>query len=209
MLQTDRVDIGQKIETRQVEDLPLGFNRNCQSLLTLLRGTGRAHRDHSECFNSQDSLSTEVNGQARQFNNLLVEGVDDNERTGLLQVYIPPAEAIQTVDVTTSNYAAEFGRAGGAVTNVVLKSGVNTFHGAAYEFNRVSALAARSFFNRPPGFFPAPRTTTTAATSAGRSSRTGCFSLAISCGSATPAGGSTGSLSPRTPSARAILARWG
>src|SRR5438445_213601 len=154
MLQTDRVDIGQKIETRQVEDLPLGFNRNFQNLLNLVPGTVRAHRDHSEFFNSQDSLSTEVNGQARQFNNLLVEGVDDNERTGLLQVYIPPAEAIQTVDVTTSNYAAEFGRAGGAVTNVVLKSGVNAFHGAAYEFNRVSALAARSFFNRPPGFFP-------------------------------------------------------
>src|SRR2546427_2596925 len=146
MLQTDRVDIGQKIETRQVEDLPLGFKRNFQNLLNLVPGTVRAHRDHSEFFNSQDSLSTEVNGQARQFNNLLVEGVDDNERTGLLQIYIPPAEAIQTVDVSTSNYAAEFGRAGGAVTNVILKSGTNAFHGAAYEFNRISALAAKPFF---------------------------------------------------------------
>src|SRR5207247_7719002 len=72
--------------------------------------------------------------------------VDNNERTGLLQIYIPPAEAIQTVDVSTSNYAAEFGRAGGAVTNVILKSGTNDFHGAAYEFNRISALAAVPFF---------------------------------------------------------------
>jgi len=154
ILQTDRADVGSKIESKQVVDLPLGFNRNFQNLLNLIPGTTRAHREHSEFFNSQDSLSTEVNGQTRHFNNLLVEGVDNNERTGLLQVYIPPAEAIQTVDVTTSNYAAEFGRAGGAVTNVTLKSGTNAFHGSAYEFNRTSALAARTFFNRPPGFFP-------------------------------------------------------
>ena len=146
ILQTDRADVGAKIESKQVVDLPLGNNRNFQNLLNLVPGTTRAHRVHSEFFNAQDSLSTEVNGQARLFNNLQIEGVDDNERTGLLQIYIPPAEAIQTVDVGTSNYAAEFGRAGGAVTNVILKSGTNAFHGAAYEFNRISALAAVPFF---------------------------------------------------------------
>jgi len=62
---------------------------------------------------------------------------------GCSRPYIPPAEAIQTVDVTTSNYEAELGRAGGAVMNVTIKSGTNSFHGSLYEFNRVSALAAR------------------------------------------------------------------
>ncbi len=146
ILQTDRVDTGRKIETRQVEELPLGFNRNFQGLLNLVPGATRAHREHSAFFNAQESLSTEVNGQSRLANNLQFEGVDDNHRTGLLQVYIPPVEAIQTVDVTTSNYDAELGRAGGAVTNVILKSGMNDFHGAAYEINRVSALAALPFF---------------------------------------------------------------
>ena len=106
ILQTDRADVGAKIESRQVVDLPLGNNRNFQNLLNLVPGATRAHRVHSEFFNAQDSLSTEVNGQARLFNNLQIEGVDDNERTGLLQIYIPPAEAIQTVDVGTSNYTA-------------------------------------------------------------------------------------------------------
>ncbi|HEX7962285.1 MAG TPA: TonB-dependent receptor [Terriglobales bacterium] len=160
LLQTDRADVGTKLESRQVTDLPLaGPNHNFQNLLNLVPGTVRAHRDHSQFFNSQDTLSTEVNGQSRLFNNLQVEGVDDNERTGLLQVYVPPAEAIQTVDVTTSNYAAEFGRAGGAVTNVQLKSGTNDFHGSAYEFNRVSALAARGYFNRKQNNSPFPRST--------------------------------------------------
>ena len=146
ILQTDRADTGRKIEERQVEELPLTFNRNFQGLLNLVPGTTRAHREHSSFFNAQDSLRTEVNGQSGLANNLQFEGVDDNERTGLLQVYIPPIEAIQTVDVTTSNYDAELGRADGAVTNVILKSGANAFHGAAYEINRIGDLAAVPYF---------------------------------------------------------------
>jgi outer membrane receptor protein involved in Fe transport len=151
ILQTDRADVAQKIQETQLEQLPVGgANRNFQSLLALVPGTVRPHRDHSEFFNAQDTLSTEVNGQSREFDQLSIEGVNDDERTGLLQIYVPPAEAIETVDVSTSNYDAEFGRAGGAVTNVVLKSGTNDFHGSLYEYNRVSALQARTYFNRPP-----------------------------------------------------------
>src|SRR6266404_7017906 len=146
ILQTDRADTGRKIEERQVEELPLSFNRNFQGLLNLVPGTTRGHREHSSFFNAQDSLRTEVNGQSGLANNVQFEGLNDNERTGLLSIYIPPIEAIQTVDVTTSNYDAELGRANGAVTNVILKSGTNEFHGAAYEINRISALAAVPFF---------------------------------------------------------------
>jgi Carboxypeptidase regulatory-like domain/TonB dependent receptor len=146
ILQTDSVETGRQIETRQVEDLPLSFNRNFQSLLNLVPGTTRAHREHSAFFNAQESLRTEVNGQSGLANNLQFEGLNDNERTGLLSIYLPPIEAIQTVDVTTSSYDAELGRANGAVTNVILKSGANEFHGAAYEINRISKLAAVPFF---------------------------------------------------------------
>src|SRR5207248_128071 len=83
--------------------------------------------------------------QDRLANDLQIEGVENQQRTGLLSAYIPPIEALQTVDVTTSNYDAELGHAGGAATNVILKSGTNQFHGSLYEFNNVSALAARSF----------------------------------------------------------------
>jgi hypothetical protein len=146
LLQTDSVETGRTIETRQVEDMPLTFNRNFQSLLNLVPGTTRAHREHSAFFNAQESLRTEVNGQSGLANNLQFEGLNDNERTGLLSIYLPPIEAIQTVDVTTSSYDAELGRANGAVTNVILKSGTNEFHGAAYEINRISKLAAVPFF---------------------------------------------------------------
>ncbi|MBL8241884.1 MAG: TonB-dependent receptor [Bryobacterales bacterium] len=146
LLQTDRSDTGRKIETRQLADLPLTYNRNFQSVLNLVPGTVRAFRPHSEFFNVQDSLSTRVNGQSRMANNVQMEGVDNNQRTGLLTAMIPSIEALQTVDVTTSNYEAELGRAGGAVTNVNFKSGTNEVHGSLFEFNKVSRLGARSFF---------------------------------------------------------------
>src|SRR5579859_5370988 len=152
-LQTDRADVSAQIETKQVSDLPVGNSRNFQALESLVPGVSAPIYDHSSFFDAQNSQSFQVNGQAELANNLQLEGIDDNERTGLLQVYIPPAAAIRTVDVETSNYAPEFGRAAGAVTNVVLKSGTNQFHGSAYEFNEVSATGARNYFNRT-GVFP-------------------------------------------------------
>ena len=83
-------------------------------MLVTVPGATRPFRPHSEFFNAQDSLSTNVNGQSRLANNVQLEGVDDNHKTGLLTVLVPSAEAIETVSISTSNYDAEFGRAGGA-----------------------------------------------------------------------------------------------
>ena len=153
MLQTDRADTGRKIESKTLEDLPVGGQRQFQSLINLVPGTTRAFRPHSEFFNPQNALATQVNGQSRLGNNLQFEGIDDNERTGLLQVMLPPIEALQTVDVSTSDFNAQLGRATGAVTNIILKSGTNDYHGQAYWYNRVSALSARNFFDPVRGHF--------------------------------------------------------
>jgi hypothetical protein len=150
-LQTDRADTGSKIETAQAASMPLGTNRNFQTLLNLAPGTTQATFDHSQFFNASSSLQTQVNGQLREGNAYLIEGTYDNERTGLLQILIPPIEAIQTVDISTSNYDASMGNAVGAVTNVILKSGTNQFHGAGYEFLQNSDLDARAFFNPSVG----------------------------------------------------------
>ncbi|PYR53838.1 MAG: hypothetical protein DMF91_27765 [Acidobacteria bacterium] len=146
MLQTDRTDTGRIIESKMVTDLPLTFNRNFQSILVTVPGATRPHREHSAFFNSQDSLSTEVNGQSRLANNTMIEGLDDNHKTGLLQVIIPAADALETVSVTTSNYDAEFGRSGGAITNVTLKSGTNTLKGSVFFFGNNEKTNASDYF---------------------------------------------------------------
>lgn len=151
MLQTDRADVSTKFEAQHVENMPLSVNRNFQGLLNLVPGTTPATFQHSQFFNAQSSLQTEVNGQPRMGNSYQIEGIDDDERTGLLQIMIPPADAIQTVDVSTNNFEAELGRAIGAVTNVSLKSGTNSFHGSAVEYLQNSAFNARSYFNSSVG----------------------------------------------------------
>ena len=150
LLQTDRADTGRMIESIQVTAMPLGFNRNFQGLMTTVPGASRPYKPHSEFFNSQDSLSSEVNGQSRLANNVQIEGVDNNQRTGLLTILIPPAEAIDQVSISTSNYDAEFGRAAGAVTSVTLKSGTNNFRGSGFWFfnnESTNSLPASTYFS--------------------------------------------------------------
>jgi len=152
MLQTDTAGTATKIDTVVLADAPIiSSNRNFQALLNLAPGVAPVLEQHSQFFNASSSLQTEVNGQMRMANNFMIEGTDDNERTGLLQIYIPPIEAIQTVDVSLSNHDSELGRASGGIVNVVLKSGTNSIHGAAYEFLQNSAFNARSFFNPSVG----------------------------------------------------------
>ena len=146
LLQTDRADTGGKIEAEQLVNMPMLYNRNYQSLLVLVPGVGKPFRPHSEFYNSQDSLSVRVNGQGRQFNNFQIEGIENKIDNGNLTALVPPAEAIQTVDVSTSNFDPEFGNAGGAVTNVTLKSGSNDFHGSLFEFHRNENIQARNTF---------------------------------------------------------------
>src|SRR5262249_39736549 len=56
------------------------------------------------------------------------------------------AEAIASVELSTTNYDPELGRAGGAVSNVTLKSGSNDFHGSLFEYHRNNKLQAKNVF---------------------------------------------------------------
>src|SRR2546423_13185053 len=151
ILQTDRTDTGRSMDAVMIEELPLGVNRNFQNLLDLVPGTSVETFQHSQAFNASSTLQTNVNGQPRMGNNYQIEGIDNNHRTGLLQILITPAEAIQQVSVSTTNHDPELGRSTGAVVNVMIKSGTNNFHGQGYEFLQNSAFDARAFFNPSVG----------------------------------------------------------
>jgi hypothetical protein len=143
LLQTDRSDTGSKIETQQLNTIPMLNNRNYQNLLLVVPGVQRAYRSNSAFFNSQEHLQSVVNG-LDQRNNYMIEGVDNNVEN--LTGIIPPADAIASVDVSTTNYDPELGRAGGAVTNVTLKSGTNSFHGTTFAYHRDNDLQAKNVF---------------------------------------------------------------
>src|ERR1700681_237176 len=143
VLKTDRADTGGQISSGTLDTMPMLHNRNYQSLLEIVPGVQQSYRDHSAFFNSQEHLQSVVNGLDHK-NNYMLEGLDNNveDLTGI----IPPADAISTVDVSTTNYDPELGRAGGAVTNVIMKSGTNDFHGSLFEYHRDSDIQARNVF---------------------------------------------------------------
>jgi hypothetical protein len=146
-LQADRVEVNTQISDHEVEDLPIGGARNFQSLLDLVPGVTPPVASHSEAGNPTGALATNVNGASYNNNGTRVDGTM-NSYPWLPEIiaYVPPAESIQAVSVSTGNYDAEQGFAGGSAVNVTMKSGTNSFHGAAWEYNTISKLNAKNFF---------------------------------------------------------------
>ncbi len=99
-----------------------------------------------------------VNGVRTGGGNYMVEGVDNNEQgqggvaicgtacgQGGSNTSISP-DAIEEYRVITHDFSAEYGKVGGFVTDTVLKSGTNKWHGSLFEYNRIQALAAEDWF---------------------------------------------------------------
>jgi hypothetical protein len=81
VLETDRADVGRSNDTVAVANLPMGTNRNFQSLVNLVPGTTPAQFQHSQFFNAGRSLQTEVNGQGRQGNSYRPRNPASKERS--------------------------------------------------------------------------------------------------------------------------------
>lgn len=149
VLQTDRAEISRNFNRKAVTELPL-VDRSFQALAGLMPGVAPPSVDFTRAEDPQGTTFFRANGQGNSANNTQVDGVDNTNPTLGLTIYIPSAEVVQEVNITSSNYNAEFGRAGGAVINVVTRGGTNEIHGTAFAFNRNRALRARNMFNVEP-----------------------------------------------------------
>ena len=93
-----------------------------------------------------------VNGLRARANNQLIDGLDNNDNSIAGQSYIPILrDGYNEVTVLQSDYSAEFGRAGGAVVNIVTRSGTNEFHGSAYDVLNNSAFNSLTASQRADG----------------------------------------------------------
>jgi hypothetical protein len=149
-LQTDRADISSTIEQGQIGSLPLSSGNSFQSLLNSVPGMAPIVFNNSQFYNANNDLSTNSNGQSSYVNLYQIEGIDDDQRTGIHIILVPPAAAIQNVAITTNNFEAEFGRAVGTVVNVTLKSGTNSFHGSVFQNMENNGVNARNYFAAGP-----------------------------------------------------------
>jgi hypothetical protein len=150
VLQTDRADISTSISSTQIANLPLSSGNSFQSLLNTVPGMAPVVFNNSQFFNSNNDLSTNANGQSSYVNLYQIEGIDNDERTGIHIILVPPAAAIGNVDITTNNFEAEFGRAIGTIVNVTLKSGTNSVHGSVFANMENNGVNARGFFQKTP-----------------------------------------------------------
>ena len=148
-LQTDSTTVGSTITEKTLLDAPLN-GRNYIALVQLQAGVNpgstTSFASGQNLGDRRLSSSISANGQQEFFNNNLVDGLDNNGRTTGAVLLRPSVEAIAEVRTDINLYNAEVGRTGGAVVNVITKSGANQVHGSAYEFFRNDITDARNFF---------------------------------------------------------------
>ncbi|MEP7211454.1 MAG: TonB-dependent receptor [Acidobacteriota bacterium] len=142
-VETTRTSISSTVDERRVINLPTN-GRNFLDFAVLTPGIVRDPTRAGDLA---------VGGQKGTLNSIQVDGASNDNtffgqssgRTGSGRA--PSQFSIDTVkefQVNQNGFSAEFGRAAGAVINVVTKSGTNRFTGSAFEYFRDESLNANS-----------------------------------------------------------------
>jgi hypothetical protein len=150
LLQTQSSTVGQDLTSQQVNDLPLD-GRNYTVLAQTVAGVTKMQSGRvSGTGIGGGGGGFTANGLAWSHNSFILDGIDNNNDTvdflnGAAYVIATPPDAIQEINVQTSNFNAEYGRAGSAVMNATTKSGTNQFHGDLWEYLRNDDLDASTW----------------------------------------------------------------
>jgi hypothetical protein len=154
LVETTSNEMGGVLTAETVKDIPVN-GRDYTKLIYLNPGVAGSPDQISDSPGSYGEFS--MNGARGRSNNYLLDGTDMNDgyrndpainQAGVFGTpsAILPIDAVAEVRVL-SNFEPEYGRNGGAVVNIVTKSGTNQWHGTASEYFRNDALDARNYFN--------------------------------------------------------------
>ena len=155
LLNTESTEVGNVISQQTTQQLPLN-GRNFSQLGLLVPGASpgpvggiRTQGNGNETVRAGAEITAD--GARGSFNTFMIDGLDDRDQSvGTVKVF-PNLESIDEFKVQIGNYDAQFA-SGGAVVNVITRSGSNQIHGSVFEFFRNDALDARQFFDakKPP-----------------------------------------------------------
>ncbi|MCU0736296.1 MAG: carboxypeptidase-like regulatory domain-containing protein, partial [Methylotetracoccus sp.] len=149
LLQTGESSLRAVVDNRKVVELPLN-GRNPFDLIFLAPGT-QAYRRTALPGNNIPLSNLSINGGPSMTNEVLLDGIPSTSPQYNQFTVIPSIDAVQEFEVKTNNMAAEFGRTGGGVVNVAMKSGSNEIHGTLYDFLRNDALDSNLWLNNRTG----------------------------------------------------------
>ncbi len=150
LVNTQSPALGDEIENRRIEALPLNGRQFIQLALLAAGATPPYPNGSSQQFNTPAlGLGFSVDGQRSERNNFTLDGVSLMEPFAYSIAVNPSVDAIREFRVEENSYPAEFGVASGAQVSIATRSGSNRVSGTAYEYLRNSALDARNFFDDP------------------------------------------------------------
>jgi hypothetical protein len=146
LIQGTVTSLGKTVSGREVLDLPLD-GRNFTQLGLLQPGVVPLTPGLAEAGGSlRAGQAYAVNGQRPESNDFLIDGANNFNGVDGGFVLKPPVDAITEFKILTHNANAEFGNSLGSTTNIITRSGTNTFHGALWEFLRNDAFDATNYF---------------------------------------------------------------
>jgi hypothetical protein len=154
LIEITNATLGGTLTQESVKDLPIN-GRDYTKLIYLNPGVAGSPDQITDSPGSFGEFS--MNGARGRSNNYLLDGTDMNDgyrndpainQGGVFATpsAILPIDAVSDMAVL-SNFEPEYGRNGGAVVNIVTRSGTNQLHGSGFEYFRNNALDARNFFN--------------------------------------------------------------
>jgi hypothetical protein len=156
LVETEDSALSQLVDRRVWQNMPIEA-RNANDFINLVAGAVPEQQAGGTFRGAA------VNGVRTGGGNFMVEGVDNNEQgqggvaicgtpcgQGGANTSISP-DAIEEYRVITHDFSAEYGKVGGFVTDTVLKSGTNQWHGSLFEYNRIQALTAEDWFSNAGG----------------------------------------------------------
>ncbi|HEY3381782.1 MAG TPA: TonB-dependent receptor [Vicinamibacterales bacterium] len=146
-MQAESAELGSILDQRRIQALPI--NRRDFLQLAMLTSGVNPPAEGSE-LSSRGSFAMHANGGREEYNNFLLDGVDNNDPYVNRFVVQPPVDSIQEFKIATNSYSAEYGRSASGQVNVITRSGTNRFDVTAYEYFRNQALNARNVFDTAP-----------------------------------------------------------
>jgi outer membrane receptor protein involved in Fe transport len=144
LVNTETQTVSQVIGNQMLQELPIADTRNPYSLVVT---SGNVSEDDP----SGRGVGVAINGLRSESTNVLLDGAANNDEFTATPGQYVPLDSVQEYSILTDNFTSEYGRAGAGVVNLTTKAGTNSIHGTAYEYNRVSKLAANDFNNNAYG----------------------------------------------------------
>ena len=146
MIDTESSTLHQVVGQQYLGNLPLN-GRNAATLVTMAPGVTTSPGEYNDSYaNSGNEVAYSVNGTYGDQVSYNLDGAPHKDLISDLNATFPNPDALAEFSVQTNNFDARFGGVGGAVVNIVTKSGTNQIHGDLFEYVRNGDLNAINYF---------------------------------------------------------------